>query len=62
MGGIFNMKEFLLSEKGGIVEWLVGALIIGIGSLPIIAGITSALLQVSGEGEERIRDIIWTGY
>ncbi|MGB9804428.1 MAG: hypothetical protein ACPLRU_02450 [Desulfofundulus sp.] len=56
------MKEFLLSEKGGIVEWLVGALIIGIGSIPIIAGITNALLQVSGRGEERIRDIIWTGY
>ena len=56
------MKKFLLSEEGAMFEWLVGALIIGLGCVPIILGIANALLQKSGEGEERIRDIIWTGY
>lgn len=45
-----------------MVEWIVGAVIIGLGSIPIIAGIASALLQTSQNGEDRIRDMLWSGY
>lgn len=54
-----KLLDFILSEEGGITEWLVAVLIIGIGSIPIIVGIANALSQVSEQGEDRIRDIIW---
>lgn len=56
------MKNFLLSEEGGAVEWLVGALIIGVGSIPIILGIVGAWNDTWEQTEARIKDIIWTGY
>lgn len=56
------LKRFLLSEEGEIVEWIVGAVIIGLGSIVIIAGIAQAILQVSQQGEERIRGVLWSGY
>lgn len=56
------MKNFLLSEEGGFVEWLIGALIIGVGSIPIILGIAGAWEGKWEQVESRIRDITWTGY
>lgn len=56
------MKDFLLSEEGGIVEWLIGALIIGVGSIPIILGIAEAWNGKWEQVELKIRDITWTGY
>lgn len=56
------MREFILSEEGDIVEWLVGALIIGIGCIPIIVGLVQAVLGVAEEGEETIQNMIRSGY
>lgn len=52
--------RFLLSEEGEIVEWLVGAIIIGLGSIPIIVGIVNAVLEVSGQEENRIKNMVWS--
>ncbi len=57
-----SFKFFLLSEEGGIVEWLVGAVIIGVGTIPIVLGIAEAINGVGSEGENTIRDMIWSGY
>lgn len=53
------MIKFLLSEEGDIVEWLVGAVIIGLGSIPVILGIAKAILDVTAQEDSRIRDVIW---
>lgn len=55
-----RFKNFLFSEEGGIVEWLVGTLIIGVGSIPIILGIAHAILDKTEAGEEKIREMLWT--
>ncbi|MCL4439645.1 MAG: hypothetical protein M1609_03335 [Firmicutes bacterium] len=54
-----RIKKFLKSEEGEIVQWLVAALIIGVGSIPIILGIAYAINQTTAAGEERIRSILW---
>ncbi|MGI9951284.1 hypothetical protein V3F56_02890 [Moorellaceae bacterium AZ2] len=56
------IRSFIRSEEGDIIEWLVGALILGLGFLPIIAGIANALEQTASHVEDAIRDIVESGY
>lgn len=57
-----RLAAFIRSEEGDIVEWLVGALILGLGFLPVIAGIANALDQTASHAEDVIRDIVESGY
>ncbi|MBM7854936.1 hypothetical protein JOC37_001316 [Desulfohalotomaculum tongense] len=54
-----KLIHFLTSEEGSILEWIIGAAIIGIGTIPIIIGIVHAVLYVTEQGEERILKAIW---
>lgn len=54
--------KFIKSEDGGIVEWLIGALIIGVGSIPVILGLMESLNVVSQAGGETIKSMIQSGY
>ncbi|MGB9858593.1 MAG: hypothetical protein ACPLQP_01510 [Moorellaceae bacterium] len=56
------LVQFIRSEEGDLVEWLVGALILGLGLLPVIAGLAGALDQTAGQAEEVIKSIIESGY
>lgn len=56
------MREFILSEEGDVVEWLVGALVIALGSIPIIVGLVQAVLAAAGRGESAIRELVRSGY
>lgn len=56
------MRGFILSEEGDVVEWLVGALVIALGSIPIIVGLVQAVLAAAGRGESAIRELVRSGY
>lgn len=56
------LGKFIRSEEGDLVEWLVGALILGLGLLPVIAGLAGALDQTAGQAEEVIKSIVESGY
>lgn len=55
-----KMYRFLLSEDGELIEWLVGAFILGAGAIPIVLGIADAIIQKTSEGEDKIRTMIWS--
>lgn len=55
-----KMYRFLLSEDGELIEWLVGAFILGVGAIPIVLGIADAIIQKTSEGEDKIRTMIWS--
>lgn len=57
-----ELLRFLRSEEGEIEEWLIGAVIIGAGMIPVVLGIISALNLTTEAGEQRIRDMLWSGY
>lgn len=54
-----KMYRFLLSEDGELIEWLVGAFILGLGAIPIILGIAQAIIEKTEESESKIRAMIW---
>lgn len=56
------MIDFIRSEEGGTVEWIVGAVILGLGMLPVLYGISNALNQSTQKNEETIRSIVESGY
>jgi len=56
------MLEFLRSEEGGFVEWIIGALIIGIGCLPIALGIGDAIIGRTTIMAHQIGNIVWSDW
>ncbi|MGB9793351.1 MAG: hypothetical protein ACPLTR_12385 [Thermacetogeniaceae bacterium] len=52
-----RLKEFLLSEDGSIMEYLVQIIIIGLGSAAILFGILAALRHQGGVIVERVRSL-----